>query len=204
MTSDITEVSSSMKEIITSMQEMSLGTTEITTSLSSLVNITNDVKTSSGEIVSQTDDIETDMNEMTILSEQNNSFVGVISDELSGINTEITNINHLGKTNIDNLKVLEREIKHFTIIDTSTMKSSDGQRLIQWNILTREIPPRPSNPAQFPENDEKHWYDFEFSGWNVDKYQPIQSQTDGSKGKTIICLQPGDHSHFKGHGRGMQ
>jgi ABC-type sugar transport system substrate-binding protein len=84
------------------------------------------------------------------------------------------------------------------------MKSSDGQPLIQWNIKEKEIPPRPDNPESFPEEDERHWYDFEYSGWNVKKIRPIESPADGARGKRILCLQPGDHPHFEGHARGMR
>ncbi|MBI9097730.1 MAG: substrate-binding domain-containing protein [Spirochaetaceae bacterium] len=204
MTEGIGDVADSMTEITSSMSEMSAGTMEMTTALSSLVSITAEVKNSSNQIVEQSGTIDSSMDEITGLSSQNNISIGEINNEIEQINERIELVQDLGRDNVSNLGIIEKDIKRFRIIDTSEMKSSDNQPLIKWNIKEKEIPPRPDNPGQYPEDDERHWYDFEYSGWNVQKIKPIPSPADGTTGKRIICLQPGDHPHFKGHARGMK
>ena len=52
-----------------------------------------------------------------------------------------------------------------------------------WGSGRRTIPPRPEFPEIYPENDERHWYDLEFAGWNVRKESLPNSPGDGSAGK---------------------
>ncbi len=200
----ISDVANSMNEISTSMEEMSIGTKEMTIVLNNLVSITNEVKDSSTEIVNQSKSVDTSMKDITELSNQNSKAIGNMNNELPDIYNEVENVNNLGSVNINNIETLERHIRRFSIIDTSEMKSSDGQPLIKWNVKEKEIPQRPDNPESYPKEDERHWYDFEYSGLNIKKIKPIESPADGARGKSIICIQPGDHPHFRGHAKGMQ
>ncbi len=56
-------------------------------------------------------------------------------------------------------------------IDTSQLKSSDGQLLL--DTVTRTPPSRPSNPSSLPLTDPLHWYDMEWFGYMV---SPIDEQ----------------------------
>jgi len=59
---------------------------------------------------------------------------------------------------------------------------------ILWDIGQKKIPPRPENPADFPQEDVRHWYDYEYAGWGVEKVEIPESTGDGAQGKHIILL----------------
>ena len=78
-------------------------------------------------------------------------------------------------------------------IDTSGLKSADGQQLLRPSSDTRAVPTRPANPDALPETDPLHWYDMEWAGWNADKTAVPKSPKTGAIGKKIIFIVHGDH-----------
>ena len=78
-------------------------------------------------------------------------------------------------------------------VDTSTLKSEDGQPLIILQQKQREVPPRPADPEALPEDNPLHWWDIEFAGWNAHKKNIPDSPKDGAIGKSIIFIVHGDH-----------
>lgn len=78
-------------------------------------------------------------------------------------------------------------------VDTSGLKSEDGQPLIILQSEQREVPPRPDDPEALPEDDPLHWWDMEFAGWNADKKNIPESPADGAIGKNIVFIVHGDH-----------
>ena len=67
----------------------------------------------------------------------------------------------------------------------------DAQVPLFWQTGIRQIPQRPDNPADYPETDDRHWYDFEYAGWRVHKMPLPESPSDGPKGKSIVALVSG-------------
>ena len=65
---------------------------------------------------------------------------------------------------------------------------------ILWDVNQKKIPPRPADPAAFPEDDARHWYDYEYAGWHTEKADIPESTGDGARGKHIILLN-GMHPH---------
>ena len=78
-------------------------------------------------------------------------------------------------------------------VDTTGLKSEDGQPLIILQEKQREVPPRPSDPDALPEDDPLHWWDMEFAGWNANKTNIPDSPEDGAIGKSIVFIVHGDH-----------
>jgi ABC-type sugar transport system substrate-binding protein len=69
--------------------------------------------------------------------------------------------------------------------------------------VAKKIPPRPDRPEDYPEEDHRHWYDMEYSGWNVDKLPMPESPSDGAAGKHVVALLPGSHPYYESYLRGM-
>ena len=78
-------------------------------------------------------------------------------------------------------------------VDTSTLKSEDGQPLIILQEEQREVPARPADPDALPEDNPLHWWDIEFAGWNANKKNIPESPKDGAIGKSIVFIVHGDH-----------
>jgi ribose transport system substrate-binding protein len=78
-------------------------------------------------------------------------------------------------------------------VDTSGLKSADGQLLLKPSTDNRAVPTRPANPDALPETDPMHWYDMEWAGWNADKSAVPKSPMTGAIGKKIIFIVHGDH-----------
>lgn len=66
--------------------------------------------------------------------------------------------------------------------------------IILWTTNRKNIPPRPEYPELYPESDERHWYDYEYFGWNARRSSLHCTPVDGPAGKRIICLR-----HCQGH-----
>lgn len=71
------------------------------------------------------------------------------------------------------------------------LKRQSNQLMILWGSSEKEVPPRPENPEQFPEEDARRWYDLEFAGWGIEKENIPESPRTGAAGREIIYLQPG-------------
>jgi len=78
-------------------------------------------------------------------------------------------------------------------IDTSGLKSADGQQLLKPSSDNRTVPTRPANPDALPETDPLHWYDMEWAGWNADKSAVPKSPKTGAIAKKVIFIVHGDH-----------
>ncbi|MBN1834734.1 MAG: substrate-binding domain-containing protein, partial [Spirochaetales bacterium] len=78
-------------------------------------------------------------------------------------------------------------------VDTSGLKSEDGQPLIILQSEQRVVPSRPANPDALPEDDPLHWWDIEFAGWNANKQNIPESPKDGAIGKRVVFIVHGDH-----------
>jgi ABC-type sugar transport system substrate-binding protein len=87
--------------------------------------------------------------------------------------------------------------------DVTQLRSVDGQLLLP-PPSTKEILPRPSDPAALPEEDAGHWYDMEYAGWNAEKINLPVSPGDGPRGKTVIYLKMVDHPYLTAIERGMR
>lgn len=203
MTLSINQLTESMNEIIGGLGEMSVGTGQITEALANMIDVTSGVRDSSVAIAGQADNIEREMDEISGLSEQNATGMKEIHHGLQSISMSLNRVTSLGNENVGNLTVMDKGIKSFTIIDTSCLKSSDGQSLIQWNRSEKNLPPRPAKPESFPKEDERYWYDMEYAGWGIKKINLPESPADGSKGKKVIAVIPGDHPYYKAYERGM-
>lgn len=205
MSLGVQDVSDSMNKIISSIGEMSSGTKEITAALTNLIEITNKVKNASNEINTKSENIHTSINNVVQISSKNTASLNEINMGMNQILESTSNISGLGTENSNNIKIMVEDISNFNIIDTSNLLSSDGQPLIQWNKRQKEIPLRPENdPKQYPEDDERHWYDIEYAGWNItEKINIPDSPADGASGKKIICLRP-NHPYQTAYERGMK
>ncbi|MBI9107882.1 MAG: substrate-binding domain-containing protein [Spirochaetales bacterium] len=80
---------------------------------------------------------------------------------------------------------------------------SEGRKPVLWVGRTKEIPRRPEAPESFPENDRRHWYDYEFPGWGVRKNNIPLSPMNGAKGKKVACLLP-EHPYHRAYEAGMK
>ncbi|MFH2115246.1 MAG: hypothetical protein ABIJ86_12150, partial [Spirochaetota bacterium] len=76
-------------------------------------------------------------------------------------------------------------------VDTSGLKSADGQLLLRPSTDNRPVPKRPANPDALPETDPLHWYDMEWAGWNANKAAVPKTPMTGAIGKKIIFIVHG-------------
>ena len=83
------------------------------------------------------------------------------------------------------------------------MFSSSDRLLIPWNTRQKVIPPRPRTPSQYPKTDARHWYDFEYAGWGIQKCGIPESPGDGAHGKRVTFLQPGLHPYHVAFAEGL-
>ncbi len=201
--SGIQEVSNTMNQIIISFEEISVGTTGIFNALNKLLSSNENIKLKSRIIDEKSDKIDTSMHDITMLTEQSAQSFTEFTISITEIEQVTEYISNIGSKNYENIQIIADELLKFKIIDTSILTSSDGQPLIQWNYKAKQIPPRPDYPEQYPENDERHWYDMEYAGWNEKKVSMPESPADGAGGKKIIVLLPGMHPYYESYIRGM-
>jgi len=89
--------------------------------------------------------------------------------------------------------VAEQRLEESLEVDTSVLQAADGQPLLRVAEETPDIPPRPDDPSALPQTDPLHWYDMEFSGWEVEKTNIPESPMDGAIGKRVVMIVHGDH-----------
>jgi methyl-accepting chemotaxis protein/ABC-type sugar transport system substrate-binding protein len=196
MTEGIKALTSSLNEILAGLAEMSTGTGEITSALVLMNEQSSGVKEASLEIAKGSERIKEEVEEISGLSAQNAAGIKEIGAGLREVAKAMQREAELGAENSENVVIMADNLNSFLIIDTSTLRSSDGQVLIQWNRAGKKIPPRPADPLSYSEWDERHWYDIEYAGWNVQKLKLPESRADGAGGKRVICLLPGPHPYF--------
>jgi len=204
MAEGMRSLASTMDEMIAGLGEMGSGTEEITTALSRMREESNGVKDASVAISARSDSIGTQVDEIAGLSDQNASGIKEIGIGLHEIAEAMQRVAALGAENTGNLSIMSSSLGDFTIIDASSLKSSDGQALIQWNRTEKRIPPRPAAPEALGEWEEGHWYDMEYAGWGIDKVDQPLSRADGASGKRVVVIVPGEHPYFGAYERGMR
>jgi len=198
----IKEVSDSLSEITGGLSEMSSGTAEITSALTQLISITQEVKTNSKMIDRKSAEIDTIMTKVIDISSETMSSMNVFTDVVQEIKTATDAISRAGAANAENIAIADREVSRFRIIDTSSLVSSDGQTLIQWNKIKKEIPTQPANPRSLPETEITHWYNLEYAGWHTQKKNIPASPADGAVGKRVLLLESCDHPYHTSYKSG--
>lgn len=88
-------------------------------------------------------------------------------------------------------------------VDTSNLKTTDNQPLIEWEPL-RVAPKRPANPSALSEFDALHWFDTEYAGYNVSKMAMPARPSGGAIGKYVVLLQAGHHPYWTGYINGFK
>ena len=96
----------------------------------------------------------------------------------------------------------EANLKKSLAVDTSGLKATDNMPLLAYTP-TREVPPRPENPKDLSETESGHWWDIEYAGYKTVKEKMPPRPRDGSWGKFIILLQPGQHAYWTAYINGM-
>ena len=96
----------------------------------------------------------------------------------------------------------EANLKKSLAVDTSSFKATDGMPLVCFEP-PRDVPPRAANPAALPEKDSGHWWDMEYAGYKTVKEKMPPRPRDGSYGKFVILLQPGQHVYWTTYMNGM-
>jgi methyl-accepting chemotaxis protein len=204
VTDGIGNVGNSILEMNRGLKEISSGTEEITKALVELMTITAEVKNQSREVKIKADGVGKAMEEVQGLSAANTSALGEIATGINEVTTAIGHVRDLGVQNRDDVRVLDREVGRFKIVDMSGLKASDGQPLLYWQDEMRQPPAWPGDPTKYPEEDERHWYDYEWEGWKIKKEVQPNSVGDGPEGKRVIALLPLKHSYFEAQARGMK
>lgn len=169
MTEDVQNVAASMNEIIEKLNDITASNTKISASLEKSISLANNVENSSKQIDEKAEKINLSIKDLTLIASQNTYALNEISVAMKEMAESMTYISSLGVENANNIDIIEENIRRFNIIDTSVLKSSDWRPLIQWNPIAKKIPSRPDNPDQYPEDDERHWYDMEYAGWGAEK-----------------------------------
>lgn len=75
---------------------------------------------------------------------------------------------------------------------------------ISWQTGFDRIPKRPANPGAFPVDDERHWYDLEYSGWRTQRLPIPHALRNGSSGKNVVGLVTGHHPYSDDFCSGMR
>jgi len=194
----------SFKEMSGGIRELSAGTSEITTAISQLQTSSQDVNTSIHDIKYKADSISNAMKNVTGNTHNTEDAIMEISSEVEKIVKASRDVSELSLENSKYIKIMDREIGHLQTIDKSTLKSRDGQPLVEWNTEKIVIPPPPEKePEEYKKDDERHWYNHEWGIWKIKKEIQPESAADGTKGKHIIALSPLEHTYFQAWSRGM-
>ncbi len=204
MIDDILDVSESITYIMNKLSGMSNDTFQITTSIDNLFQTSSEINQDSKIIDQKSELINSLMKDVLSLSNQSTYSMDELGVGINEIKISTEHVLDFVNKNSENIDIINQEIAKFKIIDTSNLMASDGQPLIIWNKKEKIIPPRPINPKSFPENDERHWYDMEYAGFNEQKVNIPQSNCDGANGKNIILLQFCDHPYHISYRSGAE
>jgi methyl-accepting chemotaxis protein len=200
----IAEVAQGVGEIIKGIGQVSEGSERVTSSLGELNDVSSKVQAASSRISGESERIERSMTDVTGLSAQNTRAMAEVNAGVRDLVRSMAEIKELGVDNERNVAILEAELGQFATIDVSRLKSGDGQDLIVWAQERKTVPPRPAEPEKFPESDSRHWYDYEFAGWNIAKERLPVSDAEGARGKRIVAIDPVYHDYYIAHARGMK
>jgi len=204
MSGTMAEVSQSVTEIVLGLEEMTVGSRQITESLDELHTITETVRGAAVRMDAETNTIEASIRGVEDFSVLNTRAMEEMSTGIDDLTQSMAEIRDLGEENLENLQRLDLDLAQFKTIDVFRLKSGDGQPLILWNENRKEIPPRPGQPESWPETDSRHWYDYEFAGWNVEGRSIPRSNAEGCRGKRVVSINPVAHPYYEAHRKGMQ
>lgn len=182
------EYMNGISQVGNALTEMNSGTTEILEALSSLNSINSRVSESSNEIVSTIEPFSQSMQNLYAMSADNAQAVEKSAAEMKIMEKGALELTGLGTSNEQTLLSLKNRLDKIGISDVSRLTAKDGQALLYWDPVRKTIPQRPDNPAGFPKDDSRHWWDHEYAGWNVQRKPQITSKADGPKGKRIAYL----------------
>lgn len=113
------EVSISMLEMKTGLQELSIGNNQIMDALAILVKITNDVKSSSNEINKKVEKITESMKNVRLISSDAKNGMEELTTGIAELNKSAENISHSGMKNNETILKLEELVNQFKITDDS-------------------------------------------------------------------------------------
>jgi methyl-accepting chemotaxis protein/ABC-type sugar transport system substrate-binding protein len=197
-------ISESLREIDEGIATVAARSGDVEGKYRVLTSITAKVRDASSQIVDQSRKIESLMGDAAQLSERSSESIAEIRDAIGDINESTAYLNSVSAENAEYMKVMRSELAGFRIIDTSGLKTSDGKDLVIWNRKPKQAPRRPEDPLSYPEDDDRHWYDYEYAGLGVEKIDPPESLTDGAKGKTVVWVRPGEHPYYSAEEKGMR
>jgi len=205
MAEGIRQLIDGMAEMSAGMKELSAGTAEITTSLELLRNSSIDVDGSIQEIQHKSGDIGQSVNHVVKITGKTTDALMGISGDIETIVQATSRVSSLSAQNSEYIEIMEREINSFRTVDKSSLKSREGQALLDWNTEVVNVPPPPAGDGgSYEKDDERYWYDKEWGVWKVKKSNIPESPADGSSGKRIIALSPLDHPYYQAWHRGMK
>lgn len=92
----------------------------------------------------------------------------------------------------------ESNLEKSLAVDWRSAKDNAGNPLFIDTIIP-EIPGNPGDVNSYPENDERHWYNFQYPYANIEKLAQPDSPADGSIGKRVIMLKNGDHPYHSAY-----
>lgn len=78
----------------------------------------------------------------------------------------------------------------------STLNSTEGNLVVLWSGVEKDVPPDPGPREQFTQDQEEYWYDLEFGVWNMHGRPDWPSAGDGATGKRVVFLAPGDQTYL--------
>ena len=203
----VQQLSESMVEISRRMISMESDSKAIEQSLHELVSSSEESSTVAGEANKLAANVAAHTETISRLSSQNSSALIEMAAGFQEVNQALVILAQAGSENARIVKDLETSTSKFTTFDTSGFVAEDGRPIISWIEEKKTIPPRPQNPSALPEIDSNHWYDMEYSGWNIQKMPLPESSAEGSQGKRVACIMWGDgndHSYMGAYERGLK
>jgi len=109
----IYNLGNSMTEMLSSLQEISLGSSEMTNSISGLIKITNDILDSSKTISDKTIVIENAMSKVLELSDEHSLSIDEMNNGVNFISNSLNTVLALSEGNSNNMHQLDEEISKF-------------------------------------------------------------------------------------------
>ncbi len=113
--SGVKDVTQSMLEIKTAMEELALGSNEILKSLSSVVQLTEGVKNSSKEMNQSVDNIKTSMSQVTKISMETKIGMEDVAGSVNELSQGAENVSQFGAENMGRVGELEELVGQFKV-----------------------------------------------------------------------------------------
>ena len=128
MADGISNFSDGMAEMSTGLNEMTSGTEEITVALNQLRTISTEVDNAVKVIQSKSSSIEKSVDNISLLTGENTESFGRLSGSLGEIVQETKNVSELSSDNALFINLMDDELKSFSTIDKSLLKSRTTDR----------------------------------------------------------------------------